>query len=200
MQWAFWPNCRRYLTEYYTHVATSELVAYLADVENAVENKWDLVRAFEAIDSEEVRVLLRRWASRGGSADDPVLRDDDRLRMSRLCYAELMRRGDVSAIPYFVDERADEEDHLYVHLAADSLSHFTSEAVAGELRSRIAPLRDDSQVVCLLALLGRFGNCSDKGLILEFLDHPDDFVANVACESLLRLTDPMLVPDSWREL
>jgi hypothetical protein len=175
-------------------------VAYLADVENAVENKWLLIRAFEAIDGEEVRVLLRRWASRGGSAADPVVRDDDQLKMSRLCYTELMGRGDVSAVPYFVDERADEEDHIYVHLAADSLSYFPSGAVASELRRRIVALRNDSRVVCLLSLLGRFGDCSDEGLIVQFLDHPDDYIANVSCESLLRLTDPTLVPENWREL
>ena len=33
-----------------------------------------------------------------------------------------------------------------------------------------------------------------------FLDHPDELVANVACESLLRLTDALLVPDEWREV
>lgn len=172
----------------------------MADVEDEIENKWDVIHSIEAIDSADVRVLLRRWASRAGSAADPVVRADNQLKMSRLCYTELMRRGDASAVSYFVDERADKEDHLYVHLAADNLSHFPSDAVASELRSRIVALQDDSRVVCFLSLLGRFGDRSDEQLILRFLDHPDDVVANVACESLLRLTDPMLVPESWREL
>lgn len=200
MSRAFWPNSRRFLTEYYTHIATTELVAYLADTENAVENKWDVVHAFAAIDSEEVRQLLRQWACRGTPADGPVLQDDDRVKMSRLSYTELMRRGDVSAVPYFVDERADEEDHIYVHLAADSLSHFPSEAVAAELRSRLAAARDATRVASLLSLLGRFGGSGDEGAIRPFLDHSDELVANVACESLLKLTDPMLVPENWREL
>jgi hypothetical protein len=200
MSRAFWPNNRRYRTEYYTHVATTELVAYLSETEKAVEIMRDVLHAFEAIDSEEVRQLLRRLAGRGGSAADPVVRDDGQLKMSRLCYSELMRRGDVSAVPYFVDERANEEDRVYVHLAADSRSHFPSEAVAAELRSRIVAARDDTRIASLLSLLGRFGNNGDEGLIRPFLDHPDDLVANVACESLLRLTDPMLVPENWREL
>ena len=51
----------------------------------------------------------------------------------------------------------------------------------------------------MLALLGRFGDASDGELVGKFLDHPDNLVGNVACESLLRLTDPLLVPDHWRE-
>lgn len=200
MSRAFWPNNRRYRTEYYTHVTTTELVAYLSETEKAVENKWDVVHALEVIDSEEVRQLLREWSSRVGSAADPVVRDDDQFKMSRLCYFELMRRGDVFAVPYFVDERADEEDHIYVHLAADSLSHFPSEAVAAELRNRIVADRAHTQIASLLSLLGRFGDSGDEELIGPFLDHPDDLVANVACESLLRLTDPLLVPENWREL
>jgi hypothetical protein len=194
MSWAFWPNSRRYLTEHYTHVATTELVAYLADVSNIVEKKRDLIHAFEAIDSEEVRVLLRRWAAA------PVVNEDGQSHIARLCYTELMRRGDLSAVPYFVDERSDEDAHLYVHLAVDNLSHFASGPVAVELRSRLVAARDNSRIACLLSLLGRFGESVDEGLIRPFLDHSDDLVANVACESLLRLADHMLIPHNWREL
>jgi hypothetical protein len=35
---------------------------------------------------------------------------------------------------------------------------------------------------------------------VRFEHQPDDLVANVACETMLRLTDPMLVPDGWREM
>ena len=52
----------------------------------------------------------------------------------------------------------------------------------------------------MLSLLGRFGEPSDAGLPRQFLAHSDDLVANVACESLLRLTDPLLVPEYWREV
>jgi hypothetical protein len=52
----------------------------------------------------------------------------------------------------------------------------------------------------MLALLGLFGETHDAELVSQFQDHPDDMVANVACEAMLRLSDPMLVPDRWREL
>jgi hypothetical protein len=58
----------------------------------------------------------------------------------------------------------------------------------------------DKRTARLLSLLGRFGNQTDKELILPYLDDSNELVANVACESLLRLTDPMLVPQEWREL
>ena len=200
MRRAFWPNCRRYLTEYYTHVATTELVAYLTGVNSTSVDKGDAAHAFEAIDSEEVRVLLRRWASQARSAAGSETSEDDQSKVARLCYTALMRRGDLSAVPYFVDERSDEKGHFYVHLAADNLSHFPSDVVAAELRGRIAAAQDDSLLACLLSLLGRCGDRSDEEFILPFLDHNHELVANVACETLLRLTDPMLVPENWREL
>lgn len=198
---AFSPH-GHHVGEYYTHVSTTDLVDYLASGEGQVapEDKWGLVRGLEQVDSEEVRGLLRQWASRSGTPADSEVRADDQLKMSHPCYDELMHRGDVFAIPYFLDYRADENDDTYVHLAARNLSHFPSNEVAKALRGRLACIRDNSQAVRLLSLLGRFGDSSDEQLIRPYLDHPDDLVANVACESLLRLTDPMLVPEKWREI
>ncbi len=200
MSKAFWPNCRRHLTEHYTHVATTELVAYLAESEEAIENKEVAVLALEEIDSDEVRDLLRRWARQVETTADQAVQDHHTLIMSCGCYTELMRRGDVLALPYVLDQRADEKDYIYVYLTAENLGHFASEAVATELRNRLVSAKNNSQIARLLSLIGRFGDSRDEGLILPFLDHSDDLVANVACESLLRLTDPMLVPENWREL
>ena len=52
----------------------------------------------------------------------------------------------------------------------------------------------------MLALLGRFGDKGDAALTARFEDHDDDLVANVACEATHRLSDPILVPDGWREM
>jgi hypothetical protein len=186
--------------EYYTHLSTAELTRYLASEEPRMvgeDDRWKLVFGLQPIDSEEVRQLFRKWASRWDTPDDPVLRGSDQLRMSRLCYEELMHRGDPFAISYFVDYRGDERDDIYVHLATDNLSHFPSNAVAAELRRRLGHIGDNSQAFRLLSLLGRFGEPSDESLIHPFLNHPDDLVANTACESLLRLTDPLAVPAKW---
>jgi hypothetical protein len=200
MQRAFWPNSRRHVTEYYTHISTTELVAYLAEVEERTDQKWELIRIIEAIDSEDVRKLLRLWAGRKDSDTDRAIQVASPLRMSEACYDELMKRGDPDAIRHFVDCRAEDEDYVYVYVATQNLNHFPRANVADELRRRLASADGSSHIARLLSLLGRFGKSSDDALVRPYVDHSDDLIANVACETLLRLTDPMLVPDKWREL
>jgi HEAT repeat protein len=186
---------------YYTHIDMTEFVAYLnaAGCPRSPEKNWDLVHAFEQIDSPDVRRLLRKWAERRGTPADAVVRKDDTLRMSYLCARELTDRGDESAIPYVLNDWADRKDSIYVQLAADDLRNFPSHAVAEEVLKRLAAA-DNSQATRMLALLGRFGDAADGERVRPFLTHVDDLVANVACESLLRLTDPLLVPEGWREI
>ena len=187
---------------YHTHINMADVVAYLdaTDCPRSPEKNWALVRAFEKIDSPDIRYLLRKWAKRRGTPADAVVRKKDTLRMSYLCVRELTDRGDESAIPYVLDAWADRNDKTYVQLVADDLRHFPSRAVAEEVRERLAAAVDNSQVTRMLSLLGRFGDASDGERVRPFLDHLDDLVANVACESLLRLTDPLLVPEEWREV
>ena len=187
---------------YYTHIHTTELVEYLDATyqpKSPIQN-WDFVHAFRQIDSPDVRRLLRKRVEWCGTSADAVVREDDHLRMSHLCIRELIDRGDEFAIPYVLDQRADLKDNIYIAIAADDLRHFPSSAVAAEVCNRLSAATDTSQAVRMLSLLGRFGDASHEKLIRQFLDHPDDLVANVACESLLRLTDPLLVPEGWREL
>ena len=98
--------------EYFTHIHTAELVDYLeAHYEpGSPEQNWSVGDAFRQIDSPEVRTLLRKWGSRRGSPEDPLVRESDQRRISDMCYWELRDRGDVSAIGYTLDERADERD------------------------------------------------------------------------------------------
>jgi hypothetical protein len=49
------------------------------------------------------------------------------------------------------------------------------------------------------SLLNRIQGANTE-LSSRFVDRPDDLVANVACEAMLRLSDPLLVPARWREL
>jgi hypothetical protein len=55
---------------YYTHICGDRLIEYLAAHEHAFqgEGMWELIHAVEAIDSEDVRRLLRTLASRDGTA------------------------------------------------------------------------------------------------------------------------------------
>jgi hypothetical protein len=120
--------------------------------------------------------------------------------MSDMCFWDLTIRGDEVAISYVLDDRPSKDDHGYVAYAGDQLRSFPSPAVALALRQRLTAARDSSQKVRMLGLFGRFGDDSDEAIIRPYLDDPDDTVANVACEALLRLTDPLLVPSYWREI
>ena len=188
--------------EYFTHIHTAELVDYLESryEPGSPDQNWSVEDAFRQIDSPEVRALLRKWAGRRGSAEDPLVRESDQRRISDMCYWELRDRGDESAIGYTLDERAEVEDDLYVAIAADDLRPFPTAAVAVQLRLRLAMATTTSETLRMLALLGRFGELADAELVSRFQDRPDDRVANVACEAMLRLSDPMLVPDRWREM
>ena len=57
-----------------------------------------------------------------------------------------------------------------------------------------------TEMIRLLALLGQFGEPTDAELAERFVDHSDDLIANVACEVMLRLRDPLAVAENWREL
>ena len=127
---------------YYTHIHTSELIGYIESQFEAgsPEQNWRVVDAFRQIDSPPVRELLRKWGSRRGSPQDPLVRENNQRRMSDMCYEELRDRGDESAIGYTLDERANEKDGIYVFLAADFLRPFPT--VVGRRANSIAA--DDS--------------------------------------------------------
>lgn len=188
--------------EYYTHIHTPELVGYLDShfAPGSPEENWDIGHAFGQIDSPDVRALLRKWASRRGTREDPLIRESDQRRLSDMCNWELRNRGDTSAIGYTLDEHADQRDDIYVALADTHLRTFPTAAVAEQIRLRLNRATTSSEVLRMLALLGRFGEQADAALASRFADQEDDLVANVACEAVLRLSDPLLVPDRWREL
>lgn len=188
--------------KYYTHVSTAEIVEYLVSEEPkmAPNDKHFITFVVAQIDGNEIRHMFRQWASRMGTPADTVLQEGGDVKLSSVCYDELMQRGDTFAIPYFLALRTDEPDDVFVHVASQNLSHFSSEAVATALRRRFDGIHDNSQAVRLVWLLARFGNRQDGSLVQPFLDDADDLVANVACESLLRLTDPMAVPENWGEM
>ncbi len=185
--------------EYYTDIYTDELVDYLTShyQTGSPGQDWKLGEAFRQIDSPAVRTLLRKWADRRGSPQDSLMRENGRRRISDVCLEELRDRGDESAIDFTLDGRAEDKDNIYVLATADLLRTFPATAVAERLRLRLAAATTTSQVVRMLCLLGRFGEAADVDRANRFLDHPDDLVASVACTTVLRLSDPMLLPDRW---
>ncbi|MBA4031123.1 MAG: hypothetical protein C0478_09585 [Planctomyces sp.] len=188
--------------EYYTHIYTAELVDYLKShcKLGSPEKNWDIGDAFRQIDSPEVRTLLQKWGNRRGSPEDAVVRESDQRRLSDMCYWELRNRGDTSAISYTLDECADDRDDIYVARAALLLQTFPTAAVANQLRSRLNVATTISETLRMLALLGRFGQQADAELAAKFVNYANGLVANVACETMLPLSDPLLVPGRWREM
>ncbi len=189
--------------EYYTHIHTDELVHYLDSQElpGQPEQLRRIVEAFEQIDSPPVRELLKKWAGIRGPAQKILSQEECRPMPKDLCFWQLRDRGDESAIEYALDERfGDREPLRYSLLTSEDLRSFPAASVAERLRTRLASETTVSEIARLLSFLGHFGAATDADLARRFLDHLDDLVANVACESMLRLSDPLLVPDRWREL
>ena len=189
--------------EYYSHINTTNLVSYLDSQElpESPEQRRQIGEAFEQIDSPSVRELLKKWAGLRGLAQDPSVHENGRRRLSDICYSELRDRGDESAIEYTLDERSsDQENFVYVSLTSDHLRPFPAASVAASLRLRLAAGTTGPETVRMLSLLGQFGSAVDADLAGGLQDDTDDLVANVACESKLRLSDPLLIPDGWREL
>ena len=94
----------------------------------------------------------------------------------------------------------EKEYYRFVYRAVDRLNHFPAESAAAELRRRFASISEHAHLVRYLSLLGRFGTPADGAIAHQYLDAEDDLLANVACETFLNLTDPILVPQGWREL
>jgi hypothetical protein len=164
------------------------------------QENWRLARSFHQIDGTEVRALLKAWTRQRGSPEDLPVREEGDRRMSDVAFEQLRERGDESAIEYTLDQHSDKDDRVYVALTTARLEPFAPAAVAERLRVRLDVAKTETAILRVLSLLGRFGQPADAQLTADFLDHADDLVANVACETTLRLSDPLLVPDRWREL
>ncbi|MDX2038132.1 MAG: HEAT repeat domain-containing protein [Isosphaeraceae bacterium] len=188
--------------EFYTHIYCDELVDYLASEFPTDTPGWDpdVRDAFRVIDGPAVRRLLREWARRFGTDRSPHNAGNGTGKISNIYFEALRDRGDESALDDTLDEREHDGDVFYVEMTARHLLNFERAEVRRRLHDRLEASRDATKSVRLLALLGRFGEQPDIALASRFLDDPDDLVANVACETMLRLSDPLLVPDRWREL
>ncbi len=186
--------------EFFTHIHTEPLTEFLDSQfeSGSPDQNWTTAWAFRSIDSPSIREILRKWAGQWGSSQDPLVRESDQFRMSELCCEDLQSRGDEAAIEYTLDgRRAINQDEIYISVAIDGLRHFPAEAVARQIRSRLAMNISKSDTLRMLSLLGRFGEPADAELLSRFVDDADDSLANTAFVALLRISDPLLVPEGW---
>lgn len=138
---------------YFTNIHTTELVECLdaGYQPGTPEETWKLVHGLSRIDSPDVRRLLKKWAGRRGTPEDPPVHASNKRSMSDACFRELMNRGDESAISYVLDQRVNDIDDVYVWIARNNLEAFASVAVAAELRQRFSNAVDRHEIVRLLA-------------------------------------------------
>ena len=146
--------------EYFTHVHTDELVNYLASNHHNVPpgQVWELGEAFRQIDSPAVRACSESGRSYG---DQPRMHWSERTD-DECCRTFALRDCGIGAmnlaIEYTLDQWGDREDNIYVSITADFLRPFPATAVAERLRCRLAIAATPSEIVRMLALLGRFGS------------------------------------------
>jgi PBS lyase HEAT-like repeat-containing protein len=189
--------------EYFRHV-DGRLFGFFKEHESRFPGakKWDLVHVLEQFDGEEVRVLLRVLAGRAGTDADDVVREPNReneaLRASALAYDELYTRGDAWALSRLVAECV--KGGAWGHYRSRELRIFQREAVGDAVRARLADTTAIAERVELNRLLGFFGSAEDVERFKEDIASPDEELANAAYEALMRLTDPLRLPDNWSSL
>jgi HEAT repeat protein len=187
---------------YYTHVFLPELVGYLDTARPSTDQeKWALQGAIRRIDGVEIRELLRDWLP----ADEPASRGsaNERFEDDFAWFAceQLRLRSDQSVVEYSIDEVVSEKEPIRLkYVVMEHLEGLPSEDVARSLRSRLQNASEADELFRLLYAVGRLGMSSDAEIIRPFLSHKDDRVAEVAFDSLCRLTDPLRIPRHWDSL
>ncbi len=149
---------RRPRGRYHTHIHDGLFVEYLLANESIFkgEDKWDVLDAVEPLDSDNVRKLLRELASREGTPEDEVVRQNDGLRASTLAYQDLLDRGDCFAAGHYVRE-ATSLDERRAWVASRDLGKLPREEVAYHLRLAFDRAGSDAERALVVRLLGFFG-------------------------------------------
>ena len=164
--------------------------------------KRDLIHVLEHFDGEEVRALLKLLAERAGTDADDIVRerdkDNDALRVSTLAYDELFMRGDAWALPRLLSECV--KGGAWGHYRARELRNFERGAVGEAIRSRLTQATTTADRVELDRLLGFFGSTADIETLKRDAAADHEELANSAYEALMRLTDPLRLPDNWSSL
>lgn len=185
---------------YFSHIH-DDFGAYLLESDprfDGAEN-WEYFRLLERVDGRSIRALLQRLAQRRGSDNDAVVRNEDTLRASRLAYDELFERGDLWALPELI-RMCVGDDKPFGRYMAENLLRFRRSEVAEAVRRELGRAPMPTRRAELERLLGFFGGSNDLEMLRIDTESPDDNLANAADEALLRLEDPLRLPDNWSSL
>lgn len=116
-----------------------------------------------------------------------------------MAYDELYQRGDLWALPELIRVCVD-TDKGFGRYMAENLLRFPSHEVACQIRRELSKSPDSAKRAELNRLLGFFGGADDLSMLRLDAESTDDTLANAADEALLRLEDPLRLPDNWSSL
>jgi hypothetical protein len=186
--------------EYFSHIH-DDFGTYLLESDPLFQeaDNWEYFELLERVDGPSIRAVLRQLAQRRGSEGDAVLRDQDGLRASRLAYDELYERGDLWALPELVGICVG-TDESFGRYMAENLLRFPRHEVAQAVRRELEKSPTPTKRAELDRLLGFFGEADDLESLRLDSESADDTLANAADEALLRLQDPLRMPDNWSSL
>jgi HEAT repeat protein len=92
------------------------------------------------------------------------------------------------------------DEQPYARYMAGELLRFKREEVADVVRKALCETPASTTRAELIRLLGFFGAPSDVELITREVESADSVLANAADEAVLRVTDPLRLPDNWSGL
>jgi hypothetical protein len=121
------------------------------------------------------------------------------LRASKLAYDELFERGDVWALPELIKVCVG-GDKGFGHYMAEHLLRYPRHEVADAVRRALGESPSPAMRAELNRLLGFFGGPPDFASLRLDAKSSDHILANAADEGLLRLEDPLRLPDNWSSL
>jgi hypothetical protein len=191
--------------EYYTHVQDSNLVKYLFSAEKDMtgEERSDLIKSFEQIDSENVRSMLWDFARRAGTNEDVnvvILKNRNGPLLSSLALRELINRGDKGTISTVVVSILNCKSGIFSS-RIDELAKFQSSLVVSEIKTRLnASSKSTDELVRLLSILGTYGTSLDAPDAGLYSNVGDETVQNVTDETTKLLLDPLRLAEGWREM
>jgi hypothetical protein len=190
--------------EYYTHVQDAGLIEYLFSAEGNMnaEERRDLIKSFEQIDSDNVRRMLWVFAKRVGTDEDVkvvILKNHEGHMLSSEAFGELVNRADQQTLPKVISSALDCKQMVFSH-QIEGLSKYPSAWIVSEVRTR---LKNSSQsvkhIVRLISILGTYGASADAQAVSSYLNYDGESVRNICDETTRLLLDFLRVAEAWRE-
>ena len=180
---------------FYTHVDSRPLIEIVAGGfrDLPTEDQLEIVRDFHHFDGDRLREFLREVAHGEFAANADA---QEELAVRDAAMRALSERGDSTSTSRTIEKLLCDKQFANSYGDRD-LQNFAPQDLLKELTSRLTDETDSTRTIRLLRLIGEFGTSGDAHAIAGFLESDDPSVANAACETATRLSDPRLLPEDW---